>query len=435
MGSKTSGGSGEVGPDQLTGFPSIQAVLARVEASELTADFSLEEMLDSAWVTVYYPCERDLRPITYTEETAAELLKVEFESVRFLSLTEAMYISGGTTVEAVIRIRPPNALSRLPGVKSKSGSDTLTRYPPRPYSDYSLRVGNRKGYFLEMSAASPVFAAVTGQRVDRLGPTLKATFPRKAMPRPSSEIEEKFRQFAMTFFFELDAKYGIAVEFMPPSSRSRRRTALDPSTDKPRYPSLTYPHQALSLYQYARWASGLPLLAFLGYYQVLEFFFPIFSQRQAVERVRQAIRHPAFSAASDRSILDVVRSAQSSTSGYSTERQFLASTIEYCTTSGSIMDFVGSGEVRTYFTSKKQPLVGMPALRLDDPDGLLTQVAERVYDIRCRIVHTKADGGDGAVDLLLPNSAEVRQLGPDVELVRLLAQRALVAGAEPLDLN
>ena len=78
----------------------------------------------------------------------------------------------------------------------------------------------------------------------------------------------------------------------------------------------------------------------------------------------------------------------------------------------------------------KNRLAGIaPLTPLDKNNRLTTQVANRIYDIRCRIVHAKEDGGpSGNTDVLLPFSAEADLLGPDVMLVRFVAQKAIIAG-------
>lgn len=59
-------------------------------------------------------------------------------------------------------------------------------------------------------------------------------------------------------------------------------------------------------------------------------------------------------------------------------------------------------------------------------------MSQRIYEIRCRIVHTKA--GEHDVDLLLPFSAEARILAFDLELLEFIVRTALIAGSRPLRL-
>ena len=57
-------------------------------------------------------------------------------------------------------------------------------------------------------------------------------------------------------------------------------------------------------------------------------------------------------------------------------------------------------------------------------------MADRIYDIRNRVVHAKADHDE--LGLLLPFDPETRLLRHDVELVAFLAREVLSASARPL---
>jgi hypothetical protein len=91
-------------------------------------------------------------------------------------------------------------------------------------------------------------------------------------------------------------------------------------------------------------------------------------------------------------------------------------------------------ERRDFYSSKaKSPYHKIP---IGSPStDLRGDVAERIYDIRNRIVHTKNDPRDGEVELLLPFSDDAEQLSFDIELVQFLAQAALIAASLPFKVN
>src|SRR5699024_1832791 len=57
-------------------------------------------------------------------------------------------------------------------------------------------------------------------------------------------------------------------------------------------------------------------------------------------------------------------------------------------------------------------------------------VANRIYDLRCRIVHTK---GENDTDLLLPFSEEIKHLRHDIELIEFISRKVLIASCNPLN--
>jgi hypothetical protein len=83
-----------------------------------------------------------------------------------------------------------------------------------------------------------------------------------------------------------------------------------------------------------------------------------------------------------------------------------------------------------HFMGAKQKIKGTRPLRLEvDGEDIRAQVADRVYKVRNRIVHTKSGAEEFGLELLLPASGETKYLGPEVELVRWLAQRAMIHGS------
>ena len=62
----------------------------------------------------------------------------------------------------------------------------------------------------------------------------------------------------------------------------------------------------------------------------------------------------------------------------------------------------------------------------------MTEVSERIYEIRCRIVHSKASEGD--FDVLLPYSSGIKKLNFDLELIEFISRKVLIASSRPLNL-
>jgi hypothetical protein len=59
-------------------------------------------------------------------------------------------------------------------------------------------------------------------------------------------------------------------------------------------------------------------------------------------------------------------------------------------------------------------------------------VASRIYDLRCRIVHTK---DDAEIELLLPFSTDLAHIKYDIDLVEFLARKVLIASGKPINLK
>ena len=93
--------------------------------------------------------------------------------------------------------------------------------------------------------------------------------------------------------------------------------------------------------------------------------------------------------------------------------------------------------IKTFYSEKDGAWKALSTVKisLDDPNRDLREaIAERIYDIRCRIVHTKSDGGQTRSEVLLPFSKEADDLVVDVDLIQYIARQVLIATSTKLSL-
>ncbi len=213
-----------------------------------------------------------------------------------------------------------------------------------------------------------------------------------------------------------------------PETQDREKVTLG-------FPKYQYDPEPMALFWYARRADELPLVQYLAYYQVIEFHFPAFVGKETQQAVRRMLKDPSFDPERD---MDIGRLLSSVTSrvkgGYGDERSALLSTLRECVTHQDLEGFFNEDDERLeFFGSKESTIISSKRITVRKGDvDLVSQTAERVYDVRSKIVHTKsADSGDQR-ESILPFSKEAQQLGHDIELVEFLARRVLVATGTPL---
>jgi hypothetical protein len=118
-------------------------------------------------------------------------------------------------------------------------------------------------------------------------------------------------------------------------------------------------------------------------------------------------------------------------SGYLEEWEQLAIVLSECVSEEDLIDFLKDDELRWKSIHSRGIIEGVYVIKENDQSfPLVKQTAKRIYQIRCRIVHAKEDGGPEAMSMLLPTSLEVRNLLHDIDIVRYLAQKVIIAGAE-----
>jgi len=177
----------------------------------------------------------------------------------------------------------------------------------------------------------------------------------------------------------------------------------------------------------------MPLLQFLAYYQVIEYFYPVYSQAEAHRKLKSILKSPTFRSERDSDISRVLAAIHVTRSGaYGDERSQLKATLTECVDPDVLRNFlVEDAERKTFLSSKTKGLTDHKLLIETAGADLRSEVAERLYEIRCKIVHTKVDSRTGELELLLPFSKEAEQLSYDIELAQFLAQQVLIASSTP----
>lgn len=379
-------------------------------------------------VTVSMPNGKVTRDVMLASADEIEsLLAVPFERFVFLGAYDAIASYSDGTIECLVRPldnRPPRAFFRaLQG--SAPASQDIQKVPPieLPISNgVKVSIGYRSAEFgaLVLYRPFPVTLRISGVAIAQHDQTVAL------LERISGAV-----------FFQVDVLTGVP---MIPVRRRTRPPIRGRNSGGPvdlRFPEMEYDSAPLSLYWYARGAVGMPLLQFLAYYQVLEFYFPVYSQAEAQRRVQQILKDPTFRPDREVDLNRVLVAARAAASGgFGDERSQLRAVINECVDADDLRSFLAEDEERKRFFSSKTKSLTAHRLPIDNPTiDLRNDVAERVYEIRCKIVHTKSGSRDGEVELLLPFSAEAEMLYRDIELLGYLAAKVLVAGSSPIRLS
>ncbi len=177
----------------------------------------------------------------------------------------------------------------------------------------------------------------------------------------------------------------------------------------------------------------MPLLSFLGFYQVLEFYFPQYSRRGALQTLRESLRGLSFDALRDADlakVLDAVKVGRKGSFGNEVEQ--LKATVKHCVDQSTLREFFEANDERKQFYGSDECMRLSPT-RIPtngSSEDWRGDVARRLYDIRNRVVHAKSQHEN--LDVLLPTDPEAELLWHDVELAAFLASEVLSASGKPL---
>lgn len=278
------------------------------------------------------------------------------------------------------------------------------------------------GICMELSWASPlgvVFGIPSGGATGYRGfATVKLQLG--GAPVAGKVLLESAPALCDRLFYEMDVRNGVGLRLI---RREMYGTGLwrgqrHGTCNQVRFPDTVVGREAAQLFAFADSARDNPPLAFLSYYQVLEYFFPYATRRHTINKVRRELHDPTFTG-TDSDILGIVSVVEAGVQP--SEARQVAMLLEESVRPRRIEEFFAEAGIQEHF-GRRGPITGVDFMTFRQPDtGLVEQSANRIYKIRNRIVHAKDDPKFGDARVLLPESAEAYALRPDIELVRLLA--------------
>jgi len=233
------------------------------------------------------------------------------------------------------------------------------------------------------------------------------------------------KKYSDSLFFSIDTQKNLFLSLVRRQSK-RKYAHLQKNDVSLEFPRNFYENASIDLFWYARSATRMPLLQFLAYYQSIEFHYPAFYNADVGRKVKSILKHPSFRVENESDIARVVAVIKSNGKGFASEKEQLKATLKECIDNDDIANFINANEERSKHFMNTSKGVSKFSINIQNPSELYNQVADRIYDIRCKIVHTKGDEGNEELDLLLPYSKEADNLQEDIELIRLLAQKVII---------
>lgn len=411
--------------DTQQGHGDISTLRAQLNARCAAAKIPIEET-DVFGVQEKVPyislqCGRERRHIYLLDSDSYQsLLAIPFEQYVFLQGLDAVCNYGTGIIEAAVRplsLMPPRMFNKLFGT-SLPGQDEFPRLTlTSPQGEASMTLGQPSPELRALIRASPRFSL-----------TVKA-----GGINQHDEAVDMLRRASDALFFQIDLLHDLPLTLSrsrrppPPPRRSTRETS-----PKLTFPVYEYDTAPISLYWYARSAVGMPLLQFLAYYQVIEYYFPTYSQADARRRIKSVLKDPAFRADKDADLGRLLSAIHVSRSGaFGDERSQLRATLIECIDEDALRRFITADDTRSGFLSSRAKGLCNQKIHIGSSTDLRGDVAERIYEIRCKIVHTKTDPKNSEFELLLPFSSEAEELTHDIDLVQFVAQQVLIAASSP----
>jgi hypothetical protein len=262
-----------------------------------------------------------------------------------------------------------------------------------------------------------------------LGTSIVIKSPKLQSHADAIKILEKVTH---SIFFSVEIQTALAPVLSRRLQRKYNRL-VDSQVRKIEFPKYEYDSGPISLYWYARNATNMPLLQFLAFYQSIEFYYPVYFKSEFNRKVRTILKDPSFDIERDSDISRITTIASTRSGG--SEKDQLKATLHGCIEPEELQKFIEEKSDRAEFFNSKQKGITACILNFKNKNiDIINQVADRVYDIRCKVVHVKSEDGDAELELLLPYTEESEKLNYDIELVQFLSQKVLICSSSPLKL-
>ncbi len=418
--------------------PKLREVTERCKAAGLqyTQISSQENFItDEPGLDIQFQAGRDTRTVSLVEEKDAEALaELPFERFRFIAGYHAIADYDNGRIEALVRgpdVPLPTIARSLSGKKvGRIEESGVAQYIP-----FSVERRRDDGATERVSFGWPSKSLEFMCRYVTYGEPPHFAITIESGPLATHEqAHERLVDMANAFLFETDLKTGIAFALARSKTGKKEVRKVFAEDDKAtaadvHFPKYVYPQDAMALYWYARSAVGMPLLQFLAFYQVIEYFFATYSQEEVRARVRNVLKDPAFTPEKDSDLtrlLSVIRPGAKG--GYGDEKSQLRDTVNACISADDMRRVLTKTDARKEYFSKPKTPFSRNRISLGDRDvDVRKEVAERIYEIRCSIVHTKSGAEEERLPILLPFTPEADSLWPDIALVRFVAKQVLIA--------
>ncbi len=376
------------------------------------------------FVSILLPSGREKRAVPASGGRAEALLRIEFEKYVFLRGYDAICSYRDQSIEAVVRGYPiPPALARfLESLQSDQAPQELLTLTDA--TDQAAPV---------ISLGRPTAEIVTLLGARYVGSMMSLKISGGGFTN-QEEAVALLKKLANSLGFQMEMTHGVGFSLVQERRRRfipRRRRPIDQIAIE--YPKHEYETAPISLYWYARDARGLPLLRFLALYQCIEYFFPTYSEAEAKRRIGIILKDPAFRSDRDSDIARILTAIKISRSGFGNEKSQLKAVFDACVDPDELRTFIDvAPELREHLIGKGRRFGFHKIPVANESLDLRSDVAERIYDIRCKIVHTKDEEHPEGKGMILPFSDEAESLELDNVLLEFVAQKVIIGSSVPI---
>lgn len=203
-------------------------------------------------------------------------------------------------------------------------------------------------------------------------------------------------------------------------------------------PKLIYKQALIEQYHMAA-SSDDPLIQFIGYYHILEYFFEEVYKKELIRLVREEIIRPEFSVNNDSELAKIIDKIGNKSSSYTfaNEREALKLTLMEFIVIDKIIDKLTyyTNEYVDYYRDNTVSFSGGSKVDLmSDDKKIFEKLANRIYETRTSIIHSKSNElkSENKKRFIYSPFKDSEALSKEIPLIKALAEEVIINSAESL---
>jgi len=276
---------------------------------------------------------------------------------------------------------------------------------------------------------------------DFLDLLIKASIPARYSLQIHSESEKtvkEFEELADSFIFNISYNLSIPIvkvkyldEYIPLKRIHRvRRTSLE-KIEPPRrkyIPSLMH-HYQMGI------AAANPMLQFISFYQILEYFFEKIYEEELIKKIRNKITSPDFSYKNESALKDLIKIVKSKmltrggTITYNEKDALHLTLKKYIVDLETLKEELNKNDktLLDYYQKNQVPFSNGNTINWSNQDTntTLRNIANRIYKTRNSIIHSKESG-----KIKYTPFRDEKSLSKEIPLIKFIAEEAIIRSAE-----
>lgn len=253
-------------------------------------------------------------------------------------------------------------------------------------------------------------------------------------PRQIENFKSLCSAFTFEFMYQTDIaliEHKSAEEIFNINTSPRNRLDIS-QLDKP--PLRVYTDDVVDYYKLAL-SSNDAYIKYISFYHIAEYFYDEVFRKRLVDDLKDKITHPSFSYKNDEKIYEMAlfvknRLKMNTQDGQGNELESLKFVLAEFVSIEDLKNRINamSDSALTYYQTTKVPFCSAAVISWNDSQGVLTQIAKRIYYTRNSLVHSKSGQSN---ERYRPYENE-KELRLEIPLVKAIAESIVINSSRAL---